>query len=169
MDQERLLFLLNSYFNKEELDTLSFELGVDYRKFSHSLLEDRIPELLQITEQENQQTELIKLIRQKRPFLFEEHDSNISANNNFLPPSQREVEGMDQFSLFRLVSTQFPYAEIQAICIDLEIDEKELYGRTKPAIVREMIVILQDRGHIFELKQRLSEHFSGEKPILPHQ
>ncbi|MCP5097711.1 MAG: hypothetical protein GY943_19360, partial [Chloroflexi bacterium] len=169
MEQKRLISILNNYFNREELDALCFELGVEYRIFASHFHKDRIVEMLRAIKQENRFSELVQLVKQERPFLFNDVNPKTMVNNIVFPPSLNQLNKMDRVDLFHLVSAQFTNAELQTICIDLNIDETVLNGRTKVGNARALIVTIQDRNQMPKLRQRLFEHFSGANPIRLNQ
>ena len=163
MDREELGSILNNYFNKGGLDTLCFELGIDYRDFSSYLLKGRIAEFLVIVDQENKQSELEQIIKRDRHFLINETKKTINTDYQGLVLDN--LDTIDRVTLLKLVSTEFTYAEIQTIAIDLEVNETTLVGRTKIERVRELIVQVEDRGDLPLMKHSIYEHYSGNNPI----
>ena len=165
MDNEKLHQILNTYFDQGEVNTLCFSLGIDYTKFTTQTLTERVTELVKIISEQGRTLQLVDLVRQQRPFLFSEKTQAKPVSSPASFPTAGEIKEMDRLDLHKLLITHLAYAEIQALCTDLGIDEKQLPGKGKPDKARELIIYLEAQERLPDLRERLAQHASGAHPL----
>jgi hypothetical protein len=166
INHQELHRFLNRAFNREELDTLCFDLGIDYRRLASQRLSERAKELIDIIARQGRTPQLLDLLRRERLRLFGESGP---AQPTPPLPSTAEVLALDRVGLRRLLSARLTNAHIRALGAERGLDVDQLPVYTRPGKARELIVFLEDQGRLGELRQRLARHVSGEDPIIPQE
>ncbi len=165
-DHQELQRFLGAVFNREELDTLCFDLGIDYRRLTAQRLSERAGELVEIVARQGRTPQLLDLLRRERPRLFGEAGP---IQPSPPPPTAAEVLALDRVGLRQLLSAHLTHAHIRALGAERGLDVDRLPVQTRSGKARELIVFLEDQGRLDALKARLARHVSGEEPIIPQE
>ena len=76
------------------------------------------------------------------------HDSGQSSR----PPDKKE--------LYRQLVSQFDLEELAALCFDLDVDFEEIKGTGKSAKARELVLYMERRGQLVQLREAIQQHRS---------
>lgn len=166
MDRTRLRQILTTYFDKGELRTLCFDLGVDYDDLPGEAKVDKARELVSYMERRNRIPELVAMGRRLRPNAPWEDTSVVSveAPSPFQTPSPERLQAEIE-SLRRQLAE-----EGQNLLLIEEQKSKYVLGTSVP-----LDLIKQERAKrekIAGLRARLAELGGappepGERPAVP--
>jgi vacuolar-type H+-ATPase subunit C/Vma6 len=162
MDTEELFQILIKGFSQEELNTLYFELDIDYKNTTTLSKSENASNLLKLVQESGRFAQLLAIIKQQRPHLFADQmhvaPRLVPASN----PTAQRILAMDRMALYNFLVSHLNNAQIRTACSELGIDEKQLSGSTKAAKARELIVYLENENRLPDLRERLVQHISGK-------
>lgn len=170
MKRNEISYILNQYFNINELKTIFFRLDLDYERITTQSKDEVVDLLLDEISNLDFLNEFIEILHEDRPFLF-----NLTRQYNNLvtypvPNSKVEFMAMDRTAMLKVLNDYFDIGHLYALANELDFSETSLPNhQTKQGFARDFIVRLERIGKVDALRTRLFRHFLEEEHIQPKQ
>ncbi len=154
----RTLQFLQERYDLGELQTLCFDLGIDYEDLAGDTKSERIRSLLGVVERKAMLSRFLQALAETRPGLFEK--SELTGTEEPLAQLDAALATEAQRAswlakLRSLLTESFNLDELNTLCFDLAVDFENLTGNNKPLKAQSLIAYMDQAGRLDELLQAI--------------